>query len=119
MKEQLINILKTFGYIVRLQGSFAEDERYPESFFTIWNNDTPEGAHYDNDTIAFIWNFTVNFYSVDPVLVNTIPERVRSALKKDGWIVYGKGYDVPSDEPTHTGRALDTVYIENNVIQGG
>ena len=107
MKEQLIEILKTFGYIVRLQGSFTEDERYPDSFFTIWNN----------DTIAFIWNFTINFYSVDPVLVNTIPERVRSALRKDGWIVYGKGYDVPSDEPTHTGRALDAVYIESN--QGG
>lgn len=114
MKEQLIEILTSFGYIVRLQGSFAETERYPDSFFTIWNNDTPEGAHYDNDTIAFIWNFTINFYSVDPILVNSIPERVRNELKESGWIVYGKGYDVPSDEPTHTGRALDAVFIESN-----
>lgn len=112
MKEQLIELLNTFGYPVRLQGSLTEAEQYPNSFFTIWNNETLDGNHYDNDAIYYIWNFDINFYSVDPALVNTILLQAKSLLKSNGWIIGGKGYDVPSDEPTHTGRGLNAVYIE-------
>ena len=85
---------------------------YPTSFFTYWNNETPDGSHYDNHAINYIWNFTINFYSTDPVLVNTVLLNAKQLLKANGWIVPGKGYDVPSDEPTHTGRAMDAIYIE-------
>ena len=112
MKEQLIALLKSFGYPVKLQGSIAQDEKYPESFFTFWNNDTSNGCHYDNDAINYIWDFTVNFYSIDPTLVNTVLLEARTLLKNNGWIITGKGYDVPSDEPSHTGRAMDAIYIE-------
>lgn len=114
MKEQLITLLKTFKYPVFLQGSLAKDEPYPDSFFTFWNDDTPDGDHFDNDAISFIWQFTVFFYSNDPTLVNTILNNVRTLLRSNGWIVSGKGYDVPSDEKTHTGRAISATYIEKN-----
>lgn len=113
MKDELLTLLNTFGYPVRLQGSLAENEAYPKSFFTIWNNSADDGAHYDNDAINFIWSFTVNFYSVDPTLVNTILIQARTLLKSNGWIVMGKGYDVPTEEISHTGRAIDVLYIEN------
>ena len=113
MKEQLIELLETFGYPVKLQGSLSKDEPYPNSFFTFWNNSADDGAHYDNDAINYIWNFTINFYSVDPSLVNTVLIQVKALFKTNGWIVPGKGYDVPSDEKTHTGRAIDVIYIEN------
>ena len=112
MKEQLINLLKSFGYPVLLQGSISENEPYPESFFTFWNNDTFDGSHYDNDAIAYIWDFDVNFYSTNPTLVNTTLLNAKAILKQNGWIVGGKGYDVPSDEPTHTGRGINALYIE-------
>lgn len=112
MKDALIGLLETFGYPVRLQGSLAEDEAYPESFFTFWNNDTSDGSHYDNDAISCVWDFDVNFYSVDPELVNTALLRARKLLKDNGWIVSGKGYDVATDEPTHTGRQINAFYIE-------
>ena len=35
MKDQLISILSSFGFPVRLQGSLTEAERYPDSFFTL------------------------------------------------------------------------------------
>lgn len=113
MKEELISLLGTFGFPVRLQGSLAENEPYPNSFFTIWNNSVDDGAHYDNDAINFDWSFTVNFYSNDPTLVNTILLQVRTLLKSHGWLVMGKGYDVPTEEITHTGRAIDALYIEH------
>ena len=112
MKEQLIDLLITFGYPVRLQGSLTKDEPYPQSFFTYWNNETIDGSHYDNNAINYVWDFTIFFYSVDPVLVNTMLLQVKSLLKQNGWIISGKGYDVPSDEPSHTGRALDVLYSE-------
>lgn len=111
MKEALITLLKTFKYPVRLQGSLAPNEKYPDSFFTIWNNSTDDGAHYDNDAINFVWDFTVNFYSTKPTLVNTVLPQVRSLLRSNGWIVEGLGYDVPTDEITHTGRALDVLFV--------
>lgn len=114
MKQELLNILEQYGYPVRLQGSLGPRQKYPESFFTIWNGSTDDASHYDNDAIATIWDFDVNFYSTSPVLVNAVILDVRNKLKAAGWIVNGKGYDVASDEPTHTGRGLQALYRENN-----
>lgn len=112
MKNELIGILNKYGYSVLLQGSLAADEQYPDSFFTFWNDETTDGAHYDNQPVSYIWNFTVYFYSTDPVKVNTVLRAAAKDLRAAGWIMSGVGYDVPTDEPTHTGRAIDITYIE-------
>ena len=112
MKDALIKILEKYGWPVVLQGSLAHDEAYPPSFFTFWNNETNDGSHYNNRAVSYIWDFTIYFYSTDPELANSIPLQVLTDLKSSGWIVNGKGYDVPSDEPTHTGRAIDVLYLE-------
>lgn len=115
MKDALISILETYKYPVYLQGSLAADEAYPDTFFTFWNDSTDDGSHYDNDAIFFTWSFTVYFYSTDPALVNSMLDDVRAELRKAGWNVNGKGYDVPTDQKTHTGRAIDVFYIETNI----
>lgn len=114
MKEQLIELLSSFGYPVFLQGSLSQDEAYPQSFFTFWNNDTEDQNHYDNEAIAYVWDFDINFYSTDTTLVNTMLLQVKALLKANKWIVGGKGYDVASDEPTHTGRGMNALYLELN-----
>lgn len=115
MKDELIEILETYGYPVRLQGSFGAKEQYPASFFTFWNNETRDGNHYDSDTASFIWDFTVYFFSTDPALVNATLKDLRGKLRAANWIVDGVGYDVPTDEPSHTGRAIDALYFERNI----
>lgn len=112
MKTLLIQLLESFGYPVRLQGSIAAEEKYPDSFFTFWNNDSADGAHYDNEAIAYIWSFDINFYSTDPDLVNTALLEAKALLRANKFIIAGKGYDVASDEPTHTGRGINALYIE-------
>lgn len=106
MKDLLIKTLEPFGYPIFLQGSLNEDDAYPESFFTFWNNDTYDSAFYDNQEHKTIWDFDLNFYSVDPALVNEMLIKAKQKLKEQGFIVDGKGYDVLSDEPTHTGRGI-------------
>lgn len=112
IKEILIDILSEFGYPVLLQGSMNENEEYPESFFTFWNNDSYDGDHFDNDAISAIWDFDVNFYSKDPVLVNSKLLEAKEALKNQGFIITGRGYDVASDDPSWTGRGMHVLKIE-------
>lgn len=111
MKDLLINVLEGFcPDNVFLQGTLDENADYPESFITFWCYDVPEGSHYDNEANSFDWSFNVIFYSSDPLKVNTVPEEIRIALKKAGFIPQGKGNDIPSDVITHTGWAMEFIY---------
>ena len=116
MKEKLIELLESFGYPVFLQGSLG-DCAYPESFFTIWNFETPETAFYNNDAGRAVWGFWIYFYSIDPALVEQQPEAARQLMKKSGWILEGKANDISVDVPTHTG-AFFTAYKFENYKEG-
>lgn len=114
IKSLLIGTLMSMQYPVFLQGTLAADAAYPDSFFTFWNNSTDDKAHYDSDAAAWEWSFDVNFYSTDPGTVNEALLTAKGLLKAAGFIVGGKGHDLVSDEPTHTGRGLDVLYREEN-----
>ena len=114
VKELLVTLLESYGYPVFLQGTLHEDEAYPDSFFTYFNNDTYDRVHYDNDALDWVWDFDVNFYSTDVVLVNTKLLEAIALLRENGFIISGKGYDVMSDEPTHTGRGVNALFVEKN-----
>lgn len=113
MKDLLIKTLEPIGYPILQQGSLEENEPYPESFFTFWNNNTYDDKFYDNKEHAIIWDFDLNFYSIDPALVNKQLIEAKKLLKQKGFIVSGKGYDIASDEPTHIGRGINVIKIEN------
>lgn len=114
MKTKLIEVLESLGYIqgetLFLQGTMGEDKVYPESFVTFWVNETNAYSHYDNDEHSFNWYFDVIFYSSSALKTNTEPERIRKALKAADFVFDGKGFDIPSDEPTHTGWAMSVSY---------
>ena len=112
MEDNLIEILESFGYPVYRQGSLTEDEAYPDSFFTFWNNDSPDHAHYDGEEYGTDWDFDVNFYSNNPEKTYKVLADARIKLKESKWIVPGKGYDVASDEVTHTGRGMRAFYLQ-------
>lgn len=112
VKELLISTLESFEYPVYLQGSLSVDNDYPASFFTYWNNYTDDESFYDNTEHDVVWNIDLNFYSNDPMLVNTVLLQAKAALKAVGFIPDGSGHDVLSDEPTHTGRGLTLLFIQ-------
>lgn len=112
MKELLIKVLEQLKFPVFQQGSLNKNEAYPESFFTFWNNESEDNEFYDNKENSYIWDFDLNFYSSDPNLVNTKLLEAKKKLKENGFIIRGKGHDVASDEPTHTGRGINVLKIE-------
>ena len=113
MEDKLIELLESFAYPVRRQGSFADNEKYPKSFITFWNNSEVELSAYDNDTESIIFDFDVNVYSTDPKKVYDLLNDVRDLLKLNGFISPTRGYDVGSDEPTHKGRGVNVQYVQS------
>lgn len=112
MEDLLITTIESLNYPVFRQGSLGAEEEYPESFFTFWNNSSDGNEFYDNQENSIVWDFDLNFYSSDPSLVSTKLMLAKQKLKEHNFIVTGKGYDVRSDEVTHTGRGINVKIIE-------
>lgn len=112
MEDNLISILTTFKFPVYRQGSLSDSDAYPDDFFTFWNTDSPDHNHYNNSDYGTAWAFEVNFYSNNPTNTYSYIAQAISALKAAGWVIGSKGYDVQSDEETHTGRGFDAYYLE-------
>ena len=113
MKQKLIDILERFcPNNVYLQGTMNPDEAYPADFVTFWTPNTEDNAHYDNTVHSVDWLFYVVYYSNDPAQVNTKPFEIAAALKAAGFVQHGRGNDTLSDEPTHTGWAMDFTSTE-------
>lgn len=116
MKRKLIDSLTKCGFAegktLLLQGTLNPDEAYPENFVTFWTDYTDDNSHYDDSVHSVDWHFSVIFYSSDPALVNTKPREITNTLRQDGFVPLGLGQDIASDEPTHTGWAMDFIYTE-------
>ena len=112
MKNKLLTVLNKFGYPVFLQGTINPEQAYPETFLTFWTDAVDDGGHFENETTSYDWNFTVIIYSNNPEIVNEKPNAIIAALKAAGFIPQGKGQDVVSDEPSHTGWAMDFIKTE-------
>ena len=116
-KQILIEIISRFGFVegetLVLQGTMNPDEAYPETFVTFWTDYTDDKAHFDNKTQSVEWSFSVILYSSDAAIVNTKPFELMEALREAGFVPQGKGQDIMSDEPTHTGWVIEYLYAES------
>lgn len=117
MKQNLIAALVKCGFIegetLVLQGTLAEEKPYPANFVTIWTDYTADNSHFDNNVTSVEWHFTVIFYTNNAEEITTKPIDIISTLRAAGFIPQGKGQDIPSDEQTHTGWAMEFIGVEN------
>lgn len=112
MEDALIALLETFKYPVMRQGSLDAEAEYPETFFTFWNNNEEGEQFYDNDVFKIVHDFDVNVYSSNPETTYSLLKDARDLLKQNGWILVRMGYDMASDEITHTGRGMNVLFLE-------
>lgn len=113
MVDLLIETLASLGYPVKLQGSIAPDEPAPDHFFTYWNNAADGMSFYSDYEHAIDWQFSLNFYSVDPANVYSVLSDAKRLLKSTSFIVTGAGYSLASDDPSHTGRGIMIHYRQD------
>lgn len=111
MEDKLINLLDAFGYPVIRQGSLNDDDKYPDTFITFWNNSEFENSAYDNNTHSVVYDFDVNVYSNTPATAYNLLAEIRKVLKLNGFSAPTRGYDVASDENTHIGRGMNVTIL--------
>lgn len=116
MEDTLIALLETFKYPVIRQGSLAPDEPYPDTFFTFWCTSEDGESFYDNDAASVSYDYYVNVYSTSPNTVYTLLESARTLLRENGWITVQRGFDIASDEITHTGRGMEVEYLKYQTV---
>ncbi len=114
MEDLLIETLSEFSFPICLQGSLLADEPYPDNFFTFWERTSYGESHYDNVECSTVYEYDVNFYSIDPEKVYNILREAINKLKAVGFIVSGSGYSVPSGVATHDGRGITVKYLKIN-----
>ncbi len=112
MDSALSTILESFKFPVYRQGSMSNDTAYPETFITFWQSDSYDHTHYNNAEYGIEWSYTVNIYSSNPDTKFSLLSEVIEALKAAGWIISGRGYDVASDEKSHSGKGFECKYLE-------
>lgn len=113
MKTALYNALNSIcPNNVYLQGTFDENEAYPDTFVTYWTNYTDDNKHFDDNVVSIDWNFSVMVYSTNPTTLSTTADAIRTALKAAGFIPQGRGNDLMCDKPTHTGWAMEFIKEE-------
>lgn len=113
VKMTLYNLLNSIceGNVF-LQGTLNPEDPYPHDFITYFTTTTADNAHFDNEVTSYEWTFYVIYYSDDPQKVATVPLQIASILKQAGFIPQGRGNDVVSDEKSHTGWAMDFLFVE-------
>ena len=112
MNNELVEILKSIGYPVYLQGSLTAADEYPAAFFTFWCFEAPEGAHYDNQPHSATWGYWVYSYARESDVLDAMTDQMREKLRAAGWTTNGRPVDAASDEPSHAGKMLDVYKIE-------
>ena len=112
MENALIAILESFKYPVIRQGSLPASKAYDPTFITWWNTAEDGMSFYDNEAEGLVvYEYDVNVYSESPNMAYSLLYDIRAALKSAGWIILSRGYDVASDEPTHTGRGMHVAFL--------
>jgi len=115
--DLLIVTLETSGLSVWRQGSLPESVEYPDRFYTYWLNYSDGSSYYDNAEALTEWDFDVYCYASNPQAMADAVETGMSLLKAAGFIIGGRGWDVASDQKTHTGRGFSATYLENRSIK--
>lgn len=115
MWSELEKVFLETGVDYHRQGSLSEGKKWAKSFFTFWNFNTPDEGFYDNESHRTVWYWQVYYYTSNPATLYTGIEDFISKAKSAGFIVDGKGIDIPSDRPDYVGRMVTVIWIENNL----
>ena len=106
-------IIKTLSdYKCYRQGSAPKE--LPNLFITFWENESRDLKHYDNEPISTVHNFDINVYGTKISEVYNTLEICIELLKNKGFIISGKGHDIPSDNSNYRSRGIEVIYqLEN------
>lgn len=112
MWYKLEEVFKIVGLPYSRQGSYEEDEKLPDSFFTFWNENSEEKTFYNNKPTRCEWEWSIFFYTINPDEVYSVMDNFIKVAKENGFIISSRGRDIPTGEPNYYGRFVKIIYNE-------
>ena len=103
--------LEETGLKVWKQGTVPDD--MPDSYITVWNDDSEDNLNVDNKTKRVEYSFTVIYYTKDWESLYTRFESIISLLKEKGYVIDGQGFDIDSGLDDYDARCVEVSKIEN------
>ncbi len=107
----IIADLEGAGFSAYQQGTAPA--QLPETFVTVWQDDSDDILHADNKAVQCRHDWTLIFYTKDKTQIFSGLQAVINALKKRGYLISGRGYDVSGSWEGYDARAVDVIKIEN------
>lgn len=105
--QKLFELFEEMGY-KNAEGFFRQgsltDETYPAEFFTFWNIDTPQDAHYDNELHRFNEYVQVGFYTNDASKIYSVMDDFVERARLKGFVIAGMPRDANADKDNYFGR---------------
>ena len=104
--------LEPLGYPIREQGTYASNEKLPETHITYQLIDAPPGSHADNLPINTIPRIQLAFYSKKPAIKQAADGLLKSVMLPAGFM-RASGRDLPFDKETgHYGFTSDYIIYQ-------
>lgn len=101
--QRLFELFEEIGLPYFRQGSMS-DEDYQPSFFTFWNIDTPQDAHYDNELHRFNEYVQVGFYTNDAGKIYSVMDDFVERARLKGFTIAALPQDADSGKDNYFGR---------------
>ena len=116
--QKLFELFEEIGLPYFRQGSMS-DADYKPSFFTFWNVDTPQDAHYDNELHRYNEYVQIGFYTNDASKIYSqldVGGEFYEKAKAKGFVIAVLPQDANSDKDNYYGRICYLRII--NIIGG-
>ena len=101
--QKLFDLFAEIGLPYFRQGSMS-DADYQPSFFTFWNIDTQQDAHYDNRLTRFNEYIQVGFYTNDASKIYSVMDNFIERARSKGFVIVALPQDANADKDNYFGR---------------
>lgn len=103
----IFDTLSALGYPVREHGTYAPNEKLPNTHVTYQVIDSLNNSHADNEPTSQTTRVQVNLYSQDPAIKQGADATLKGVMLPAGFLRVG-GRDLPFDQKTgHYGYTCD------------
>ena len=110
--KTVCDTLEPLGYPLSLQGSYADNAIFPETFITYQLIDSQNNSHADNLPTSTTHRIQLSLYSKKPVIQQGADTTLKSVMLPSGFVRAG-GRDLPFNQDTgHYGYTCDYRYFE-------
>lgn len=102
--------LEELGINTYQQGSVPS--KMPNSYITIWNDNSGDVLNSDNKTNLIEYQFTVIYYTKKWSTIYSIFENIVDLLKSKNYIASGMGFDIDSGVDDYMARCIEVRKLE-------